>query len=72
MKKNDEKNSRREFLKTTSKIGAVAAVGGLVITACNDKTTGQDNITTGGKSNKEEILYQGDTKQWREYYLTAK
>lgn len=71
MKKNDERNSRREFLKTTSKIGAVAAVGGLAITACSDNTTEQNNVA-GGKSNKEEILYQGDTKQWREYYLTAK
>lgn len=71
MQTNVKKNSRREFLKTTSKIGAVATIGGLAVTACSDNATKQNNVAT-GKSNKEEILYQGDTKHWRGYYLVAK
>lgn len=71
MQTDAKKNSRREFLKTTSKIGAVATIGGLAVTACSDNATEQSNVVT-GKSNKEEILYQSDTKHWREYYLVAK
>ncbi|PAF52201.1 hypothetical protein [Helicobacter sp. 13S00477-4] len=66
-----EKNPRREFLKKTTKTGAFIAIGGLAINACSDKEIKQDNVIE-GKSNKEEILYQGDTKYWKAYYSVAK
>ncbi|PAF43828.1 twin-arginine translocation signal domain-containing protein [Helicobacter sp. 11S03491-1] len=67
----EEKNSRREFLKTTTKAGAIAAIGGLAISACSDSEVKQSGVIE-GKSNKEEILYQGDTKYWKAYYRVAK
>lgn len=69
----EEKNSRRKFLKTTTKIGAVATIGGLVLSACSDKVDSEvEKGVVEGKSNKEEILYQGDTKYWKTYYSVAK
>ncbi|PAF54400.1 hypothetical protein BKH42_00330 [Helicobacter sp. 13S00482-2] len=66
-----KKNSRREFLKNTTKVGAIAAVGGLMINSCSDNEVKQNEVVV-GKSNKEEILYQGNTKYWKTYYLVAK
>lgn len=66
-----QKNSRREFLKNTTKVGAVAAIGGLAISACSDNEVKQPEVVV-GKSNKQEILYQGDTKYWKTYYSVAK
>ncbi|WP_257875416.1 hypothetical protein [Helicobacter sp. 12S02232-10] len=71
MEEENKKNSRREFLKTTTKAGAVSIIGGLAISACSDKENKQDGVVE-GKSNKEEILYQGNTKYWKEYYCVAK
>ncbi|PAF46449.1 hypothetical protein BKH46_07625 [Helicobacter sp. 12S02634-8] len=66
-----QNNSRRQFLKTTTKAGALAAIGGLAISACSKEEVKQEGVIR-GKSNKEEVLYQGDTKYWKEYYSVAK
>ncbi|PAF43595.1 twin-arginine translocation signal domain-containing protein [Helicobacter sp. 11S02596-1] len=71
MEEKPKKNSRRQFLKTTTKVGAVAAIGGLAISACSNTEKEQIGVVS-GKSNKEEILYQGNTKYWKEYYSVAK
>ncbi|MDO7252884.1 twin-arginine translocation signal domain-containing protein [Helicobacter cappadocius] len=66
-----KENSRRKFLKNTTKVGAIAAVGGLVINSCSNNEVKQSGVIV-GKSNKEEILYQGNTKYWKTYYSVAK
>lgn len=64
-----QKNSRREFLKTTTKASVAVAVGGLALTGCKDnKKIG----VVEGRSVKDEVLYTGDTQYWKTYYSVAK
>ena len=59
---------RRNFLKTSAKVGVGVAVAGIAITACSDKVE-QKEITK-GKSRKQEVLYQ-KSKYWDSYYKVA-
>ncbi|RDU71613.1 hypothetical protein CQA57_07565 [Helicobacter anseris] len=65
----DVKNSRREFLKTTTKASVAVAVGGLALAGCKDNK--QVGVLK-GKSTKEEVLYTGNTEYWKTYYSVAK
>lgn len=62
-------NNRRNFLKTTAKVGAVTAVAGMSISACSSGKTNQREITK-GKSRKTEVLYQ-KSQYWDAYYKVA-
>ncbi|MCE3036445.1 twin-arginine translocation signal domain-containing protein [Helicobacter anatolicus] len=65
-----QKNSRREFLKTTTKASVAVAVGGLALTGC--KEDGKKIGVVEGKSVKDEVLYTGNTQYWKTYYSVAK
>ena len=65
-----DKNSRREFLKTTTKASVAVAVGGLALAGCTSE--GKKVGVVEGKSKKEEILYTGDTQYWKTYYSVAR
>lgn len=62
------KNTRRDFLKTTAKVGAVTAVAGVAISACSSPK--EQNKIVKGKHKKEEVLYQ-KSKNWDAYYKVA-
>lgn len=59
-------NTRRKFLKTTTITSL--AIGAMGIVGCG---SGNSRIQR-KKFAKSEILYNGNTKYWREYYSTAK
>lgn len=62
-------NPRRKFITNTVKIGTVAAVSGVAISACSVSKTKQNELSY-GKTNKQEILYQ-KSKYWDAYYKVA-
>lgn len=65
-----EKNSRREFLKTTTKTSVAVAIGGIALAGCKNEKK-QVGVLQ-GRSTKDEILYSGDTQYWKTYYSVAK
>ncbi|MCE3037921.1 twin-arginine translocation signal domain-containing protein [Helicobacter anatolicus] len=65
-----QKNSRREFLKTTTKASVAVAVGGLALTGCKEDSKKIGVVE--GKSVKDEVLYTGNTQYWKTYYSVAK
>ncbi|WP_034583508.1 hypothetical protein [Helicobacter pametensis] len=60
-------NSRRKFLKTTIKTSSFVA-GGLVLAGCGSEIS----KSAQNKNQKKEILYNGNTPYWKEYYANAK
>lgn len=62
-------NPRRKFIANTVKIGAVAAVSGVTISACSSNKIKKNELSY-GKTNKQEILYQ-KSKYWEAYYKVA-
>lgn len=66
---NKEAMKRRNFLKTSTKVGVATAVAGIAITACSNTKVSQKEVVT-GKSRKQEVLYQ-KSKYWDSYYKVA-
>lgn len=62
------KNTRRSFLKTATMTSL--AVGTMTMVGCGD-SRGNSRMAE-KKFAKNEILYNGNTKYWKEYYSTAK
>lgn len=59
-------DSRRKFLKSTLKTSSLAA-GGLALVGCGSQSKPAQKQTK-----KSEILYNGNTPYWKEYYANAK
>ena len=62
------KQSRREFLRKTLKVGAVAGTVGAVSLMADQNA--ESNGVASGKSKKKEILYH-KTAMWEKYYKIA-
>lgn len=62
-----DKNTRREFLKKTTTTSL--AIGAIAMVGCGDS---KGNSRIEKKFAKNEILYNGNTKYWKEYYSTAR
>lgn len=62
-------NKRRNFLKTTAKVGTGVALTGVAFSACSSGKKEQKEVVQ-GKSKKQEVLYQ-PSKYWDAYYKVA-
>lgn len=61
---------RREFLKNSLKLSAVAGASVLVAKSSLDTANNEDQDVLVGKSKKKEKLYQ-TSKSWEDYYKIA-
>ena len=62
---------RREFLKNSLKLGAVAGAAMVAAKSVLANEQGDDKSVLKGKSKKNETLYQ-ESKRWKEYYSVAR
>lgn len=61
-------STRRKFLKTTTVTSL--AIGAMAMTGCGS-SKGNSRMSQ-KKFAKSDILYNGNTKYWKEYYSVAK
>ena len=67
----ENSQKRREFLKNSLKLGAVAGAAMVAAKSALANEQGDDKSVLKGKSKKNETLYQ-ESKRWKEYYSVAR